>query len=73
MDQISFEDFQKVELRVGKIISAEAFPEARKPPTFLKFGLDDGEHFPWRDQWGSLRSRARLINDRPGAKCREMN
>jgi len=30
MDLISFEDFLKVELRVGRIVSAEKFPEAKK-------------------------------------------
>lgn len=44
MDQISFEDFQKVELRVGKVVSAEPFPEARKPAYILQvdFGEDIG-------------------------------
>ena len=43
MNEISFDDFLKVELRVGKVISAEAFPEARKPAYILH--VDFGEEF----------------------------
>ena len=31
MDEISFKDFEKVEIRVGVIITVEDFPEAKKP------------------------------------------
>jgi tRNA-binding protein len=44
VDTISWDDFAKVELRVGRIIRAEPFPEARKPAYVLHvdFGEDIG-------------------------------
>lgn len=35
MDTIGWDDFTKVELRVGRILSAEPFPQARKPAYVL--------------------------------------
>lgn len=44
MDTIDFSDFLKVELRVGRVLSAEPFPQARKPAYLLRvdFGPELG-------------------------------
>jgi tRNA-binding protein len=49
---ISYGDFEKVEMRIGTVTRAEAFPEARKPA--LKLWIDFGEY-------GVKRSSAQIM------------
>ena len=44
MEEISWNDFEKVEIRVGTVVQVDDFPEARKPAYILRvdFGPEIG-------------------------------
>ena len=41
MSTISFDDFMKVDIRIGTIVEVSEFPEARKPAYKLKIDFGD--------------------------------
>lgn len=51
----TYDDFQKLDIRVGKIIGVDDFPEARKPS--YKLTIDFG------DEIGKKRSSAQLVKN----------
>ncbi len=51
---IGFEDFAKVEMRVGRIVAVEGFPQARRPA--WKLTIDFGEEI------GTRRSSAQIVH-----------
>ena len=59
MAEISFDDFMAVDIRVGTVLRAEPYPEARKPA--IKMWIDFGEEI------GKRRLRSMTVHYTPDA------
>lgn len=55
MPEITWEDFDKVDIRVGEVVEVEPFPEARKPA--MRLEIDFGEPI------GTRRTSAQLTRN----------
>jgi tRNA-binding protein len=57
MKPISWDDFEKVEMRVGRVLEVEDYPEARKPSYWLR--IDFGKQIGTRRSVAGLKTQYR--------------
>src|SRR5688500_18170650 len=61
--QISFDDFRKVEVRLGRIVAAEPFPQARKPA--YRLTIDFGPEIGVKKSSAQI-TKNYMLEDLPG-------
>lgn len=66
MITVRFEDFERIDMRIGKIVECQDFPQARKPAYRLR--IDFGEEIGLKNSSAQLKERYRDRSELVGKK-----